>query len=205
MRKIGILGAGAHARETADWMTQSGYIIESFFATTHGGEINIKNRGKISVSDTIFSELDYVIGVGDVNTKKILVDIAKENKALFVKEAYHTSVVLGTGVKIGEGSFIAPFCVVTNNTCIGEFVTVNIGSTISHDCTIGDFTTLAPQVCIGGYVTVGSGVNIGIGSHIRDRINVSNGVKIGMGSVVVKDALEIDATYLGCPAQQRIP
>jgi len=105
-------------------------------------------------------------------------------------------------INMGIGSIIARGCILTTEVNIGNFVHVNINSTISHESDISDFVTISPGCCICGNVKIGAFSFLGAGATIIDRISVCNNVVIGAGTVVIRD-IDDSGTYWGVPAKKK--
>tara|TARA_Y100001935_G_scaffold207685_1_gene177041 strand:+ start:50930 stop:51586 length:657 start_codon:yes stop_codon:yes gene_type:complete len=108
-------------------------------------------------------------------------------------------------IKIGEGSILTDFSIVTSNVVIGKFFHSNLFSYIAHNCHVGDYVTLAPGVKVNGNIHIEDHVFIGTGAIIKQGIPekprlIGKGAKIGMGAVVTRD-VESGATVVGNPAR----
>lgn len=104
-------------------------------------------------------------------------------------------------VKLGTGSILCAGTVLTTDVTIGDFVHVNINSTIAHDTQIGNFCTISPGCNISGNVILGENVFLGTNAKIIERISICNDVIIGAGSLVTKSITE-PGTYVGIPAKK---
>jgi sugar O-acyltransferase (sialic acid O-acetyltransferase NeuD family) len=113
----------------------------------------------------------------------------------------HPSVQISKWVNVGRGAVITAGCILTCAIEIGEFVQLNVNTTICHDCTIGDFFTTAPAVNINGNCTIASDVYFGCGSATKQGISICSNVIVGMGAMVIKDITE-PGTYIGIPAKK---
>jgi sugar O-acyltransferase (sialic acid O-acetyltransferase NeuD family) len=103
-------------------------------------------------------------------------------------------------VSIGKGSVVCPGVKFTVDINVGEFVIVNLNSTIGHDVVIGDFCSLMPSVNISGNVKLGRGVFVGTGATILQGITIGNNAIVGAGAVVLKD-IPPGETFMGVPAK----
>lgn len=143
----------------------------------------------------------YIIAIGD-NVKR-----EEVYKQLSDKQVGHCiSVVseysyIGSGVEIGEGTFIAPNTYIGPLVKIGNNTIINTASVIEHEVIIGNNTHIAPQSTICGRTRIGNNVFCGVGSKIVDQVNICDNVVIGAGAVVIRDITE-EGTYVGIPAQR---
>jgi sugar O-acyltransferase (sialic acid O-acetyltransferase NeuD family) len=200
MKPIGILGAGGHASETFCWARRAGYQVVHCYDSfkIEPGTLLIGGY-QCAVSNKIKPDLEYIIGVGDPQTKlKIL---AAAGPVSLAEAIVDPSAILGEDIIIGRGSIIAPNSIITTDVVIGECATINSVVTIAHNSRIGDLFNAAPGVNISGNVTIGNRVTVGTNSAIREKIHVTDDVIIGMGAIVTKN-LNTPGVYVGCPARK---
>jgi sugar O-acyltransferase (sialic acid O-acetyltransferase NeuD family) len=114
----------------------------------------------------------------------------------------HPSVVYDhRNFKIGKGSIICAGAILTTNIVIGDFVHLNINSTVGHDCEIGDYCTISPGVQISGNVILYGKSFIGTGASVLERVSIISNTIIGAGAVVTK-SIEEAGTYVGIPVKK---
>ena len=145
-------------------------------------------------------ELAVVIAVGSPALKKKLYEIYSKSSYLYFPTIVSKHALVGT-CTMGMGCIICNNCTLTVDVNLGDFVTVNIGTTICHESTIGDFTTLAPAVNVSGNVNIGKMCDIGVGSKIIQNITIGNKVVVGAGTVVIRD-VDNECTVVGIPARK---
>ena len=106
---------------------------------------------------------------------------------------------------LGVGGMISPGCVVTSNVKLGDYVTLNLNTTVGHDTTIGDYCTTNPGVHISGEIKIGCKNEFGTGCIIRDRLTIGSNKTFGAQTAVVKDIFgEEPETYVGVPSKHLI-
>ena len=76
------------------------------------------------------------------------------------------------GVSIDQGSFIAPFVVISSNVTIKSHCVVHIGSVLGHGCTIEEHVFISPQVTVGGNAKIGKGSYLGSNAMIHQDITI---------------------------------
>ena len=69
---------------------------------------------------------------------------------------------------------------------IGKHCIINSASSIDHDNQFGDFSSTGPGAILGGNVKIGSMCHLGIGSVIKNNININDKIIIGSNSYVNK-------------------
>jgi sugar O-acyltransferase (sialic acid O-acetyltransferase NeuD family) len=111
----------------------------------------------------------------------------------------HPTALLMKDIKIGEGSFIGAYSILTTNIKIGKHAILNRGNHIGHDCQIGNYFSAMPGAIVSGNVKIYDLVYMGNNSSIREKLSIHSLTTIGMNSAVVKH-IEESGVYVGCPA-----
>lgn len=149
----------------------------------------------------------FIVAIGNPQIKHIMVKKAIDAGLYPADSIVHPSARIqdkGT-CKIGKGGLISPNCILTTNITVGDFVTLNLSTTVGHDTTIGDFSTTNPGVHISGFVNIGERVEIGTGACIKNNTNISSDNMIGAQCVVVKHIDENNGVYIGVPSKKLRP
>ena len=153
-------------------------------------------------TDWIFSqknEIRCIIGIGDGQTRKKIVDKFEKEKIPF-QTIIHPSVAWSKSSKIGNGTIIQAGSIITTNVVIGNHVHVNMNVTIAHDSVIQDFATLSPGAHVNGNTIVGEGTFIGSGAVMQQELKIGRWAKIGAGTVL-RTNVEDYSTYVGVPGK----
>lgn len=188
-----IVGAGGFGREIETWVSQAkeftnkyellGFIDDNLDVLS-GFPSHYKVLGRIDEFD--FKKGDYVLlGIADPITKENIVNRLKEKVSFltFISE----KAIIGKFVSFGEGTIIAPNCVLSTNITIGSFVMLNIGTQIGHDTTISDFSSVMANIDISGTVSIGKYVYIGSKATITPGHKIGDRTKISAGSLIIQD------------------
>lgn len=117
-------------------------------------------------------------GVGDPSLKKRFVTKTIHAGFEIADPIVHPSVFISKRNTLGVGSIICEDTIITTNVLIGNFVILNRSSN----------------------VTIGEGAYLGIGSSIREKINIGAWSVIG-GGAFVKNDVPAKTLYAGVPAQ----
>ncbi|MEX2284603.1 MAG: acetyltransferase [Gemmatimonadota bacterium] len=205
-RVLVIVGAGAHGREVEDYLHDLpdaprllGFLDEhkpqgpmGDSQVLGGFEAAAKLLGE-------FSEVLYVTAAGD-NTVRRKLAAAAEEAGLKPYTVRHFRSVVGRDCEIGAGVCLAPNTVLTRAVTLGKHCIVNVGVTVSHDCTIRDFVNLNPGVTVCGDVEIGEDCYIGAGATIIDKVSIGANTVVGAGAVVI-DELPGGVLAVGVPAR----
>lgn len=122
------------------------------------------------------------------------------NETQYFTFLHNTALVLDNGIKIGMGSFIGAYSILTTNIQTGNHAMLNRGCHIGHDSIIGDYLSMMPNSIISGNCKIGNNVYFGTNSSVKQKIKICNNVTIGLNSGVVKDII-YSGTYVGVPAK----
>lgn len=188
-----IIGAGRQAAETYYLMEDLGIVKDVICFASDDVKPGQEFLGLPVLSiDSILNQYSKTekpavfIAIGAVNAIIRLSAIFREAGFPFFN-VLHSSInlkrfrFLGEGVLIGEGS------VLTCNISIGDNSIINIGCTISHDCTIGNHVNISPGSHLAGNVTIEDDVFVGTGATFIPKVRIGRGSIVAAGAVVTKD------------------
>jgi sugar O-acyltransferase (sialic acid O-acetyltransferase NeuD family) len=188
-RKIAIYGAGGFGKEVKG-------MLDLFVPGSFVGFIDDFKTVPL-VHEQAYS--DVLLAIADPTIRhKLVLDWNK--KSVPFASYLSPDIVLHQTVGFERGCIICPGVKLTVDIKIGQFVIINLNSTIGHDTVIGDFTSIMPSVNISGNVKIGKRVFIGSGATILQGLTIGDDVVIGAGAVVAED-LPTGARVKGVPAK----
>jgi len=198
-----ILGAGGFAREVYFHTLGSDWKIDAFIDdVTEFSELELaSNTLPVVKKWADLTEGEFLIGVGDPSVKRAMVSKALEAGLKPAPTFVHPRAEV-QDAKIGKGGIITPGCMVTTNVFIGDYVILNLNTTVGHDAIIRDYATCNPGCSVSGNVTLLESVNLGTGTVVRDGIRVAPGVTAGAQSCIVKDVEDPGSLIAGVPAKK---
>jgi len=208
MKRLIIVGAGSLGRELYSWIRGAkeyqaewsfyGFIddnLKSLEGYPYKAEVIGSIQSYLPTKDDVF-----VLAIMQPKLKLHLAAQLEQRGANFVSIVHETALI-ADNVTIGKGSVICPRVVVSCDTRIGDFVTVNLSSTVGHDVKIGNGCTINCHVDITGFVQLGEGVLLGSHASILQRVVVQDFAVVGAGSVVLR-TVEAGSTVMGVPAKK---
>lgn len=203
-----ILGASGFANEVLWHMESAWHKYKSILFVddvTNAETVWNKKLGTIKViKDWKFPEdCEFIVGVGDPKAKMTMVGKAL-NAGIFPAPTFVHRLALVQDAIYGVGGIFTPGVVVTTGVTIGDYVVLNLNSTVGHGVNIGDFCTINPGCSVSGDTLLGKGVTLGTGAVTREKVKIAAGVMAGMQSAIAKDILTENITVVGIPAKSLV-
>ena len=188
--KRAIFGFGGHAREILSIIPNIDKIyVDDKFVTnqTH------------PISEFDPEEHEIMVCVSDPKDRSEIVNKLPSNTIYFTY--IHPTSIIFSDITIGEGSYIGPYCVLTDNIILGSHTLLNRMNQIGHDCNVKNFLSMMPGSIISGNCVLGNRVYIGSNSSMKEKITICDDVTIGLNSGVVKNIIE-SGIYGGVPVKK---
>jgi sugar O-acyltransferase (sialic acid O-acetyltransferase NeuD family) len=193
--KRALIGGGGHADEVESQIGEKflRFVSDRFFK-------NDANTLPLSKFNPEYFEV--MIAIGDSKKRfEVIKELPSETK--FFTFIHPTALLFDKNIKIGKGSFIGAYSILTTNIEIGEHSILNRSVHIGHDCNIEDFFSAMPGSIVSGNVIIGKNFYLGTNSSIREKIKICDDVIVGLNSGVV-DNIDKPGTYVGVPAKRLI-
>ncbi|MBH0002716.1 acetyltransferase [Pseudoalteromonas sp. SWYJZ12] len=189
IKKLAIVGASGHGKVIADIAEQLGYTV-NFYDDAYPNKKKIEHWFVIGTFSDMLNvpstNINVVVAIGHNNTREVkMKTLAKNGYTLPI--LIHPSAIISKYAQIDSGSVIAANAVINAFAVIGRGCIINTSAIIEHDCKIDDFTHICPGTVLAGGVSVGRSSWVGIGSKVKQLINIGDNTLIGAGSLVVKD------------------
>ena len=178
-----------------------GYAIElcSFIQDDKKSKLNIVGFFDDNKDCALFKSspvIDYLGGIEDCFNADLPCIIAIGNpiiKAQVFKKIscyvelftyIHSTAVVSSSAKIGNGVIIGPFSIISANAEISDNVCMNVFCGVGHGSKVNESTVLGPHTLINGDCFVGNACYLGSKSAVFPRTIIGDGVSIGAGMIV---------------------
>lgn len=208
MKPLVIIGAGGLGKEmavmvrhinvhTPSWELLGFYDDEPYTSNVVG----IPMLGKIEDIITHLQRTQFavLIAIGDPSVKfQIYQRLC--NTDVYFPSFVHPSVTWGENIRMGKGCLVAAGCRLTVDITLGDFVLLNLNTTVGHDVKINSFTSVMPGVHVSGHVNISNEVLIGTGASVLQQLSIGEKSIVGAGAVVTK-SLPSKSIYVGVPAK----
>ena len=202
MRRAVILGAGGFGREVLAYALESGQWNIIGFLDANPRALDHFGSSVPILGDPVSVKLPngalVLCAIADPKTK-LYVCRALVGRGAEFGTLIHPSAVVGTSCRVGVGGILGPYCTLTSDVSLGDFVTVNAHSSIGHDAVIGDGCTLSGHCDVTGGAVLGQGVFMGTHAAVIPRVRVGDYAVISAGSVAMWP-VRANSTVMGVPA-----
>lgn len=208
MKNLLIIGARGWGREVYDIATAcreagADFIVKGFLDDKSDALDGYDNYPPIvgPVETYAIQKNDvFICALGDVNYKKRYSEIILNKGGEFIS-LVHPTAIIGTNARVGKGCVVGAYANLSNDTAIGDFVTISIRAGMGHDSMIGNYSHIGGNSCISGFVTIGEKVTLHPGSVIVPHRKIGDNAIIGTGSVVLGN-VKAGTTVFGNPAKK---
>jgi sugar O-acyltransferase (sialic acid O-acetyltransferase NeuD family) len=200
MYDIYVIGAGGHGVVVSEIASLAGYRVVGFI------DDDPSLRGRRILQWEVLGALDAIpdgatvaLGIGSNQVRERLLKEA-EMHSWKLPVLIHPSAVVSPSANIGDGTVVMALSAVNARTSTGKVCILNTSCSVDHDCVLGTSVHICPGVSLAGGIRIGDRSIIGIGSCVRQLIEVGEDCTIGAGSVVVSDIPQ-KTTAFGNPAR----
>lgn len=206
-KKILIFGTTMFSAEMAELLRWGGIEVVGFVVDSKFKESNEflnlpvfefeKIENLVDIKNTEFA---LTLGYSAMNEyRKTKYEICKaKNYKVFT---YVSPMAQVFSKKIGDGSLILPGTYIGPFSEIGICTVIRPGTVLAHHDIIKDYNWIADGCTFGGGVKVGNNCFFGLGTTVRNEINVANYTFSGAQSFIGQDTAFMKA-YIGVPAKE---
>lgn len=181
-----IYGSGGHAQVVEDFFPHD--TLLACVTDDWASESMAPWKDMVFGPDEIPNQSRVIVAIGDNYAReKVSQRLINAGKSLIFPNVEHSSAQISGRAGVGMGGMRCANSVVIAGTLLGDFVIINTGATVDHDCYLGDYVHIAPGVNLCGNVKVGDRTIIGVGSCARPKVTIGKDSIIGAGSVIIND------------------
>ncbi len=195
MNHLLIIGVGGFARECY-WHAQGsiGYGEEWDIKGFLDGDVNLALEEYAKLEKPVLGDVftydiqpdDVFIGaIGESTLRKKLVAPILQHGGQFINLIHKTAFIQGN-VTMGIGNIICPVANIGDHAKVGDFVILNRGAGIAHDCVVGSYSSFMGNASICGFGTAGENTYWATNAVGLPYCKVGDNVSVGVGSVVFK-------------------
>lgn len=201
MKKVIIIGAGAHAAEIEQYIIENNALkneIEILGYLDDSKENHKKSQLLFPLLGGIFtyevpSEVELIVSIGKIELRTKIIDYFGAKNIKFTNFIHYTSCVFRTA-KLGVGNIICPYTQIGPNVVVGNFNLFNNKSSIGHDSIIGDNNIFCPNMGLSGNTIVGSNNFFSLNVVTIPNITIGDNNIIAPNMVVEKN-IKSDSTF----------
>lgn len=174
-----LLGGGGLAIEIAEYMLSEGYRLCGYYDPREDADSSAVMPYLGDERHKFSRNVHYIIGAGLISLRSKMISFIEANDlevGTFISgRAYVSSLA-----KIGKGSVICPFAVVSGNPNVGNYVLMNIMSNVSHHAVVGNNVVVGPGARVNGHCVLGNNVTLGANAALIPGTKVANDAEIGI-------------------------
>lgn len=204
MKRLLILGAGGHGAVVAEAAAQSGLWEEISFLDDDTSIDSVLDYPVAGPIDQVFTLADQdseiVVAIGD-NRQRLSLCSEILAKGLELATVIHPNACISPSATISSGSVVFAGAVVNARAKLGRACILNTSATVDHDCIIEDGAHISPGANLAGNVTIGECTWVGLGSVIKEGVQIGSDAITGAGSAVIADVGNGE-TVVGVPARR---
>jgi len=198
--KYVVFGSGGFAKEVISYIESDNHEVVAV-VSTQPFNCSSYNKYKIyeKLEEGMFPQATFIMGVGDINIKKIFVSQNENRWGNFIHSSCHVS----PHAKLGVGMVMCPYSSILGDAVVGDFVTFNVYSCVTHDNVIGNYITFSPYCGTMGNCEIGDECFFGTAAYCIPKVKLGNNIKVSAGSIV-RHSYDNECVLLGNPAKPRV-
>lgn len=193
---IGAAGTGRETLDIVDTLIREGAdftllgVLDDFPAKIHLRRLRARNIPYLGTIDewlaTSPAPTAFAVAIADPSIRHKLATTL-EFHGHRPTTLVHPRALLGSQVRLGEGSIVYGGVQVSTNVTVGRHTILNANTVVGHDSALQDFVTVNPGATISGEVRLMDGVLLGGRATVLQGLTVGTGAIIGAAALVTRD------------------
>ncbi len=204
MKSCAILGASGHGKVVAEIAELNGFQHIIFFDDRWPSLSSVEHWDVSGDTATLLAKSRkydlVVVAIGHNATRCVKQRELSAAGANFDVLA-HPSAIISKYANIKVGTVVMANAVVNPFSHIGASCIINSSSIVEHDCKLADGVHVSPNASLAGGVEIGENSWIGIGSQVKQLVEIGREVTVGAGTTVINHVPDFH-TVVGSPAKQ---
>ncbi len=206
--RVIIVGAGGFGREVLQWARDAwpahAHLIAGFLSANADCFKNYPSHSGLKIfADPEDFKPDpgdaLLLAIGIPESRRRVAETLGSQGATFLTLIHPTAIVAPTA-RIGEGSILCPYSIVSDSACLGRLVVLNYHTSLGHDASAGDYSVLSPYATLGGGAVIAEDFFMGMHSSIGPGKKVGARSKVSANSAALNHAPE-DSIVYGVPGR----
>lgn len=202
MKKVIIIGSGAHAAELEQYIFDNNQFnneidILGYVSNSHESYLKYKFTHPFlgeKIDDIYLNKNIYlIVAFSNVKYRQEEINTYKEKGYHFLNFVHHTSKVFSS-VRMGDGNIVCPYCQIGPNVVIGSFNTFNNKASIGHDSTIGHNNIFCPNVGLSGNTKIGNANFFSLNVATIPNVSIGDN-NIIAPNMVIEKSLKSNSTF----------
>ena len=201
MKKVIIIGAGAHAAEVEEYIIENNAIkpeieilgfLDDSLENYQKAQLLFPLLGGIFCYD-VPSNVELIITVNNLSLRAKIIEHFNSKNIKFTNFIHHTSRIFRTS-KIGIGNIFCPYTQVGPHVVIGNHNIFNNRASVGHDTIIGNNNIFNPNSGLSGYTKVGNANFFSLNVVTIPNISIGDNNVIAPNMVLEKN-IKSDSTF----------
>jgi sugar O-acyltransferase (sialic acid O-acetyltransferase NeuD family) len=205
MKKIIIIGAGAHAMEIIEYIENINNINETYeiIGVLDDSVENYENNISMDYNYQYLGntekpvkgdDFNYVLGIANVTIRRAIIDRFVDAGAIF-SNIIHPLATVSPLAKMGVGNLIYPTVIIGPKVIIGDNNLLNAGVCLGHHTLLGDNNVICPKATFSGFTKIGNDNFFGINVSTFPSIEIGSSNIVSAGMILDKNVLNNSTIY----------
>ncbi len=203
MRRLAILGASGHGKVVAEIAELTGWDEVVFFDDAFPSVKKIGIWPVKGATEDLVTDADmYTAAIVAIGDNQLRLEKSKYllSRGLKLGTLIHPCSIVSKYAEIDAGTVVMAGAVINPFVSVGVGSIINTSCSIDHDCILSEGVHVSPGAHVAGGVSVGEMSWLGIGSIVKQGVEIGASVIVAAGAVVINDVPR-NSMVKGIPAK----